>query len=145
MPRSEIPWVVGFATTLDERRNKENPGTLRKRSSRLTPGICRIVRSSSTVINAGVSVEIFSVTVMLVFSGSIFIVSVWGAAAAGEGSLCPSSRQGSVIGTQQTNVALAKIPTVRLKASRGAAEDDLEHISIMGNGQSFTANRSYQS
>ena len=71
MPRRLIPCVVGCATRLDERRNRLKPGTVRRRSSRLSPGVSRICLLSSTDTAAGVSVAMFSTTVMLVRTGSI--------------------------------------------------------------------------
>src|ERR1700751_5234069 len=67
--RSETPCVVGFATTLELRRNKLNPGTCRSRSSRFMPGIFSIRFWSKTVIEAGLSLEIAALTVTVVLRG----------------------------------------------------------------------------
>ncbi|HZT38462.1 MAG TPA: hypothetical protein VFA28_11220, partial [Bryobacteraceae bacterium] len=58
------PWVVGCATRLEVRRNSEKPGTWRSRSSRFTPGVSRTSRASRSVIFAGASAAICSVTVI---------------------------------------------------------------------------------
>src|ERR1035437_2636651 len=69
-PRSETPCVVGLATRLDERRNRLKPGTERRRSSRLTPGVCCRSEASRVETLAGVSAEIVSTTVIEVLTGS---------------------------------------------------------------------------
>ena len=69
------PESVSFTlrlTWLDDRRNRLNPGVIRNLSSRFTPGTCRICGASSTVIDAGASVVIFSTTVMELWTVSIF-------------------------------------------------------------------------
>src|SRR3954447_1151897 len=67
--RSETPCVVGFATTLDERRNRLNPGIWRKRSSSSAPGMSCSCWGPRVVIAAGVSLERTALTVTLVFRG----------------------------------------------------------------------------
>src|ERR1017187_2876724 len=69
-PRSETPCVVGLATRLDERRNRLKPGTERRRSSRLTPGVCCRSETSRVETLAGVSAEIVATTVIDVLTGS---------------------------------------------------------------------------
>src|SRR5712691_3663840 len=76
MPRREMPCVVGCATIPDDRRNRLKPGTVRRRSSRLSPGVWRICLLSSTETDAGVSAAIFSITVMLVRTGAILSVAL---------------------------------------------------------------------
>jgi len=67
--RNETPCVVGFATTLDERRNRLKPGIWRKRSSSSAPGISCSCWAPTIVIAAGVSLERTVLTVTLVFRG----------------------------------------------------------------------------
>lgn len=67
--RKETPWVVGFATRLDDRRNKLNPGTCRNLSSRLLPGIVRSCSWSTTAIDAGLSLVSVPTTVTVVVRG----------------------------------------------------------------------------
>src|SRR6267378_327470 len=122
MPRSETPCVVGFATTLEERRNRVKPGTLRRRSSILTPGSSAIRWRSITEMAAGTSVEMVSVTVMDVLTGSSF------------GGGCGGSLWGEAdsiaIGAQHTNSAFLQLPAVLFETCRSGAEDDLECVSI---------------
>src|ERR1035437_99317 len=77
-PRSETPCVVGLATRLDERRNRLKPGTERRRSSRLTPGVCCRSEASRVETLAGVSAEIVATTVIDVLTGS-GVGGAWGA------------------------------------------------------------------
>ena len=72
MPRSDSPCVVGCATRLEFRRKRLKPGTIRSRSSRLTPGMRWSLGESSKVMGAGVSVETFSITVIELTTGSSF-------------------------------------------------------------------------
>jgi hypothetical protein len=60
-----------LATRLDERRNKLKPGTMRRRSSRFTPGTSPIRVWSRVETEAGASAAIRSVTVMEVLTGGI--------------------------------------------------------------------------
>src|SRR5438876_9414 len=67
--RKDTPWVVGFATTLDDRRNKLKPGTCRNLSSRLLPGMVRSCSWSTTVMEAGLSLVSEPTTVTVVVRG----------------------------------------------------------------------------
>src|SRR5450759_1892413 len=99
MPRSEMPWVVGLAARLEERRKRLKPGTSRRRSSRFVPGLsCRAVLSRVVTL-AGVSAEIFSTKVMEVLTGSSF-----GGAGVGGGWVWAAARNGKIIRTQQASV-----------------------------------------
>src|SRR6266851_632540 len=122
MPRSETPCVVGFATRLDERRNKVKPGTLRRRSSIFTPGISSRSWRSITETTAGTSVEMVPVTVIDVLTGSIF------------GGGCGGSHCGKAVGvairTKHANRAFLQLPAVLFETCRSGAEDNLERVSI---------------
>ena len=69
VPRRETPWMVGLATTLDERRKRLKPGICRSRSSSSAPGMSCNWLASSVVIAAGVSLERTLLTVTLVLRG----------------------------------------------------------------------------
>src|ERR1700757_13959 len=92
----------------------------RRRSSRLVPGLCSSLVWSSTVMLAGVSVEIFSITVTEVFTGSGLGGSVGGACCAGR-------RHGEHVRRKQASV---RPPGVMERASRGR-EDDFKAGIIM--------------
>jgi len=82
--RSETPCVVGFATTLDERRKRLKPGICRSRSSSSAPGMSCSCPASNVVMAAGVSLERTLFTVTLVLRGGG--VGGWGSDEAG---VCP--------------------------------------------------------
>lgn len=70
IPRSEMPWVVGLAAKLEERRSSVKPGTMRSRSSMLTPGMRFSSGVPSVVMEAGLSEATLSLTVICVRTGS---------------------------------------------------------------------------
>ena len=114
MPRREMPWVVGFATSDELRRNRLKPGTSRSRSSRFAPGVWSNSLESSTETLAGVSAEIFSTTVMVVFTGS----SGFG----GPGGSWAANGNGQNIRTKDTGAN----PAALVKAPRRGGEHDFE-------------------
>ena len=82
-PRREMPCVVGWAASEEERRKRAKPGTMRRRSSRLMPGTCWTRRESRMVSEAGASAATFSTMVMEVWTGSAAGVAVGAVLAAG--------------------------------------------------------------
>src|SRR5450756_757428 len=135
MPRSEMPWVVGLAARLEERRKRLKPGTSRRRSSRLVPGLCCRATLSSTVTLAGVSAEIFSTTVMEVLTGSSS-----GGFRAGGGWVWAAARNGQIIRTQQAGVD----PTGVAKRAGRWGEDNFEARIIQGRLRGVGALRVHQ-
>src|SRR5439155_4751141 len=123
MPRREIPCVVGCATRLDERRNRLKPGTVRRRSSRLSPGVPRICLLSSTDTEAGVSAATLPSTVMLVRTGSIFSAGslsgggVWARTAGGKSRIARAKQA-------------MRSPASGLEGAGIGAEDDLKALLI---------------
>src|SRR5512134_3912032 len=113
IPRSETPWVVGWATTLEDRRKRLKPGTSRSRSSRFTPGVARTSELSRAVIDAGASAVIRPITVIELLTGS--------------GGVPAWRRSGEQIRAHNASVAPAGdgIPL------RRGAENDLEAILLM--------------
>jgi len=63
MPRRETPCVVGFAESDDDRRKRVNPGTSRRRSSGLTPGMSVSPARGREVTDAGDSASTRPATV----------------------------------------------------------------------------------
>ena len=134
MPRSETPWVVGLATRLEERRKSENPGTSRNRSSSSTPGVDSILSLPTTVIDAGASVEIVSVTVMLCLSGAILVSLLCSdGGCCGAGWFCAASH-GGMVKTQQAHIRLSQIPAGIREFFGRDAEDNLKYILVMYSG-----------
>src|SRR5712692_10550874 len=125
MPRKEIPCVVGCATRLDERRNRLKPGTVRRRSSRFSPGVWRTCSLSSTETEAGVSAVTVPTTVMLVRTGSILAAAslsgggVWAGAIAGKYRI-PRTKQAM------------RSPARGLERTGVGAENDLKALLIDG-------------
>src|SRR5207248_9549784 len=62
-PHSETTWVVGFATLLLERRNKENPGTCRSSDLRVRPAFALMSSGESSMALPGISESFNSVRV----------------------------------------------------------------------------------
>src|SRR4051794_20315382 len=88
--RSETPWVVGFATMLEDLLNRLNPGTCRRRSSRLTPGMVFSCSWSRTVITAGLSLVSEPTTVTVVVRGFGVVSLFWaGCVLVASVLLCP--------------------------------------------------------
>src|SRR5450756_1331400 len=136
MPRSEMPWVVGLAARLEERRKRLKPGTSRRRSSRLVPGLCCRAVLSSVVMLAGVSAEIFSTTVMEVLTGSSS-----GGFRVGGGWVCAAARNGKIIRTQQAGVD----PTGVAEGAGRGGEDNFKARIIQGRLRGVGALRVHKS
>src|SRR5688572_30903256 len=84
MPRRDTPCVVGWATTLDVRRNRLNPGTWRSRSSTVWAGVVAMSGRVMTVTLAGVSPAFRSMRVGVTTTGSRRGVSSGAWAVAGD-------------------------------------------------------------
>src|ERR1039457_1135286 len=141
MPRSETPFVVGLATRLEGRRNSVKPGTSRRRSSMLTPGVCARVVLVSTLTAAGVSAEIVAVTVMDSLRGSILGLSDEG----GFGSWFWPPNHSGVIRTNEPNIILVQIPARCHEPLRRSVEDNLKHVLVMRGRKRFSLSGEHQS